>query len=100
MKAFKNANRSVQNGLNRMTAAQPILQVRTHARRVRRNDRNPIWNMLTAPEIKVFRIQSSGATIPVIMHAMIVYRKIPGGSKRSKVCILPSSRKVSSSHAV
>jgi hypothetical protein len=72
MKAFKNANRSVPNGLKRMTAPYPILKVRTHARKVRFNDRNPIWNILTAPEIKVFRIQSSGATIPVIIQAMMV----------------------------
>jgi hypothetical protein len=76
------------------------MPVNVHATTVRLRERNPIWNKLTAPEIKAVRTQNRGTKIPVIMQAIKVYRRNCGGSKCSKRCTLPSSRKISSNHAV
>jgi len=67
---------------------------------VRLKERNPIWNKLMAPETKALRTQSRGTIMPVRMQAIRVYRKRRGGSNRLKRSRLPSSRKISSNHAV
>ena len=52
--------------------AYPARAVRLTAATVRRADRKPIWNMLTAPERNAARIRTMGTIIPTKIPARTV----------------------------
>jgi hypothetical protein len=93
--ALTSTNRSAPGGVNMTRYREQKSAVSAQAGNVRRRDRNPAWNILTAPERKAERRHMTGIKIPTTMLAKKVYRRNNRGWKCTKRSALPSSRYVS-----